>query len=139
LAGKLRLTSDFSHWVIKCERLLDTESERKLIDDEIGAAVVHVHARLGTPQMPQVEDVLGEEHASSRERFYSFWQRVWAHRKEGGDEFVTATLEYGPPETNAAGDYAGYTPYGSKVSHETLLSDALRALQHRFQLHTLRV
>jgi len=51
---KLRLTSDFSHWVILSERLLDTEYERSLIDNQMAHAMVHIHARVGTPQMPQV-------------------------------------------------------------------------------------
>ena len=57
----LRLTSDFSHWVVKCERLLDSAEERRLLTSTIAPAVDHVHARIGTAQSPQVADV---EHAA---------------------------------------------------------------------------
>ena len=42
----LRLTSDFSHWVVKCERLLDTPEELALLDTQIAPAIDHVHARV---------------------------------------------------------------------------------------------
>lgn len=35
-------------------RLLDTEYERSIIDNQMAHAMVHIHARVGTPQMPQV-------------------------------------------------------------------------------------
>jgi hypothetical protein len=154
---KLRLTSDFSHWVILSERLLDTEYERSLIDNQMAHAMVHIHARVGTPQMPQVHvsssssdihvsssshtsscrdppnapracilllifiytymhtymfvpqvhDVNAPEFARARERFYALWERVWSLRKAAGDEFVTATMEYGPPEWSDDGQYLG--------------------------------
>jgi len=53
----LRLTSDFSHWVVKCERLLDSAEELRLLTSTIAPAVDHVHARIGTAQSPQVADV----------------------------------------------------------------------------------
>ena len=106
----LRLTSDFSHWVIKCERLLDSPEERQLLDDIIAPAVDHIHARIGTPQAPQVADV---EHPSAElaaERHYEWWEAIWTAREarslSGRDSLVTATVEYGPAES-------GYTPLDS--------------------------
>ena len=47
--------------MVKCERLLDSAEERRLLTSTIAPAVDHVHARIGTAQSPQVADV---EHAA---------------------------------------------------------------------------
>jgi hypothetical protein len=57
--------------------------------------------------VPQVHDVNAPEFARARERFYALWERVWSLRKAAGDEFVTATMEYGPPEWSDDGQYLG--------------------------------
>ncbi len=57
--------------------------------------------------IPQVHDVNAPEFARARERFYALWERVWSVRKAAGEEFVTATIEYGPPEWSDDGQYLG--------------------------------
>lgn len=91
-APELRLTSDFSHWVVKCERLLETRPELELLA-EIAPAVDHLHARIGTAQAAQVGSVHSPSTRHAAERFYSWWEAVWEARAQAGDELVTATLE----------------------------------------------
>ena len=143
----LRLTSDFSHWVIKCERLLDNAEERQLLATVVAPAVDHVHARIGTPQAPQVADVDHPAVAHAAERFYEWWETVWDARERrslsGRDAMVTATIEYGPVETSgvdhAPGDYCGYTPVDlglapvAGVGLETTIARARDALGDRFE------
>ena len=140
----LRLTSDFSHWVVKCERLLDTPEERDLLDEIIAPAVDHVHARIGTPQAPQVADPSHVTVRSAAQRHYDWWESVWSARERmsisGRDATLSATLEYGPVEFAGPGheEYAGYTPVGLKaepvsgLSHEALLLTSRAALDDRF-------
>lgn len=140
----LRLTSDFLHWVVKCERLLDSPEEVDLLCREIAPAVDHVHARIGTPQSPQVADVRSPLVSAVAERFYSFWEATWrAHEVasvSSRSSVVTATIEYGPVEACAAsGDYTCYTPInlvGEPVAERELdetLRDAAEDLRARFE------
>jgi hypothetical protein len=133
----LQLTSDFSHWVVKSERLLDTPAESALLRDVIAPRVSHIHARLGTRQTPQVSDPRSEETRDARERFFSFWQECWEAQRRAGTEEVTACVEYGPREWNGPGDYCGYTPFESTFmpgtdSHNSLLRTAAVDLRERF-------
>lgn len=151
LSGKLRLTSDFSHWVVKSERLLDTPKESKMLRDEVAPFVDHLHARIGTPQHPQVANIASPHCAAAAERFYSFWEDVWSAKLAaaaagpGGrshpnldEEVVTATVEYGPIEYDAHGNYAGYMPITadglpcSGFTHDETLARAATALRARF-------
>ena len=139
----LRLTSDFSHWVVKCERLLDSPEETDLLHREIAPAVDHIHARIGSPQCAQVADVQSPLTAAAAERFYAFWESVWSAQEAGSissrSTTTTATLEYGPVETcDSTGDYAGYTPVslsGEPIAPHTLddtLGRAAEGLRARF-------
>ena len=217
---RLRLTADFSHWVVKSERLLDTPAEVELLREVIAPAVDHIHARIGTPQAPQVSDIGAMHCAGAAERHYSFWEDVWAAREsaslsardgevrdlppprlvrptnafcttrpparppihpsahrqrlkaQGSDVTtddsvttvrptcfaarhqaagsrppppppplpmqVTATIEYGPVEFSAAGEYCGYTPIDTHcapvaaASHHETLAEAATGIRERF-------
>eukprot|EP00966_Prymnesium_polylepis_P075841 1758758-Prymnesium_polylepis.1 len=139
----LRLTSDFSHWVVKCERLLDSPEEAALLHGDIAPAVDHLHARIGTPQSPQVADVRSPLAAGAAERFYSFWESVWGAHEQASvssrSSVLTATIEYGPVERcEASGDYAGYTPVGPSAepvaphAFDETLERAAADLRERF-------
>ena len=139
----LRLTSDFSHWVVKCERLLDSDEERALLASAIAPAVDHLHARIGTAQAPQVADVEHASVAKAAERFYGWWETVWDAREarslSGRDNVLTATIEYGPIEIDGAGEYCGYTPVDLQltpvtgVGLEATLENARSRLDERFE------
>ena len=138
---RLRLTSDFSHWVLKCERLLDAPAEAELLRETIAPAVDHLHARIGTPQQPQVADVEAASVRGAAERFYSFWTEVWtaAQRRSLSRRDFTATVEYGPVELSDAGEYVGYTPVDAALQpvarrpHDETLRVSAVALKARFE------
>ena len=139
----LRLTSDFSHWVVKCERLLDAPEEVTLLEEIIAPAVDHIHARIGTPQAPQVADVESSSVRAAAERHYAWWEAIWTAREKasisGRDATLTATIEYGPVELSDAGEYCGYTPVDvdlrpvAGVPHEETLLRARDGVEERFR------
>jgi sugar phosphate isomerase/epimerase len=140
LVPALRLTSDFSHWVVKCERLLDTPEERALLESVIAPAVDHIHARIGTPQSPQVLDVTHNSARRAADRHYEWWEQVWAsHEATSLSRVITATVEYGPTEVAEDGEYVGYTPTNldlkpvAGVEFSTTLEGARHALERRFE------
>ena len=100
--------------------------------EQIAPAVVHLHARLASPQVPQIEHVHAAHTAAARERFYAFWETVWQRRLDEGDAFVTATVEYGPREWGAGGNYVGYPPFDSEKPLDVLVAEASAALRERF-------
>lgn len=92
---EVRLTLDLSHWVLVCERLPDDQSvalERSI------EACVHLHARVGHAQAPQVNDPRAPEHAEVLAWFERQWSRVWAAQRERGETRSSLTPEFGPPE-----------------------------------------
>jgi hypothetical protein len=92
--ASLKLCCDYSHWVCVCERL---------IDDELGilrkcaTRCLHLHARVGYEQGPQVPDPRApeyERHLAAHERW---WRLVWQAQRKRGDAVSTLTPEFGPP------------------------------------------
>lgn len=146
----LRLTSDFSHWVVKTERMLDTASEAELLRRVVAPAVDHVHARIGTPQSPQVASVRPDALTrAAAERFYLWWEDVWAAQLAGSPgACCTATIEYGPPELHLdtggvlPGSYTpldlGGEPVGGAALDETI-GAAAAALRRRFDAWHARI
>jgi len=140
----LRLTSDFSHWVIKTERMLDTPLEVMLLRQKVAPCVEHLHARIGTPQAPQVISVLPNALTTrAAQRFYEWWEDVWdAQWAASRPSVVTATVEYGPPEMDRVtgqilpGSYTPVDACGQPVSGQHLevtLQAASSALRSRFK------
>jgi hypothetical protein len=91
---RLKLCCDFSHWVCVCERL---------IDDEIGIfrqcaeRCLHVHARVGYEQGPQVPDPRAPEYQRHLEAHEAWWRLIWEIQRRRGDRVSTLTPEFGPP------------------------------------------
>ena len=111
----LRLTSDYSHWVLSCERYFGQHRRRGIgisggggECDEGGEAGVlrrvadrvdHIHARVGTTQSPQVGDVRDERDSNPGgiRAFEDHWKMIRdAVASRGGTE-MSVTPEYGPP------------------------------------------
>lgn len=109
---------------------------------EIAPRIDHLHARIGTPQAPQVAAVGAPSVALAAERFYSWWEDVWsAHiSTRGADAVLTATIEYGPHE-RCGGAYVGYTPPpppGLELLPGWSLSEADEAAAHASVLESAR-
>jgi sugar phosphate isomerase/epimerase len=89
---ELRLTCDFSHWCVVCERLPDDEGVLELA---IGRAR-HVHARVGYAQGPQVPDPRAPEYEQELLAHEGWWQRIAIAALERGQQSLTVTPEFGP-------------------------------------------
>ena len=90
---ELRLTADFSHWCVVCERLMD--SERDVIE-AIAPQVVHIHARVGYDQGPQVPHPAAPAYADTLAAHQRWWETLWQVQLAAGSEFTTMTPEFGP-------------------------------------------
>lgn len=99
----LRLCCDFSHWVVVCERLLgDLEHVVSMAADR----AIHLHARVGSDQAPQVQDPASSAAAECLAAFEVWWAVVWDAQRRAGIEIATSTPEYGPPpyQVDGGGD-----------------------------------
>ncbi len=88
----LKLTCDFSHWVVVCERLLDD------CEDIIALCAQHcwhIHARVGYDQGPQVNDPRAPEHAAAVAAHERWWDMCWRAVATRGRERLTLTPEFG--------------------------------------------
>jgi len=89
---ELRLTCDFSHWCVVCERLPDDESVLELAISRAR----HVHARVGYAQGPQVPDPRAPEYEPELLAHEAWWRRIALAAAERGQPSLTVTPEFGP-------------------------------------------
>jgi sugar phosphate isomerase/epimerase len=90
----LHLVADYSHWVVVAERFLEDRA------DDLALAnghVAHIHARVGQPQAPQVNDPRSPTNADAVAVFEGWWKDIFRRRAASGAERITVTPEYGPP------------------------------------------
>ncbi|WP_334152766.1 sugar phosphate isomerase/epimerase family protein [Microbacterium sp.] len=88
----LRVTFDVSHWLVVAESMLEDQS------DAIELAIArsdHVHARIGHPQGPQVNDPEAAEWCEVVEQHLRWWDRI-VHRLRSEGRPVTFLAEFGP-------------------------------------------
>jgi len=91
---ELRLTADFSHWMVVHEsNLEDQEETLNLAIDRSD----HIHARVGYEEGPQVPDPRAPEWAGHVERHLDLWRRIVSQRRGDGAARLTITPEFGPP------------------------------------------
>jgi sugar phosphate isomerase/epimerase len=90
----LQLTADFSHWCCVHESLLEDQQEsvQRAIEHSI-----HIHARVGHPEGPQVTDPRAPEWQDAVRAHIGWWQRIVDHRKSKGATRLTICPEFGPP------------------------------------------
>ena len=88
----LRLTCDFSHWCVVCERLPDDEAVLELVIERAR----HVHARVGYAQGPQVPDPRAPEYEPELLAHEGWWRRIARAALARGQETLTVTPEFGP-------------------------------------------
>ena len=97
----LRLTLDISHWCNVSESLLADQPENVDLALE---RVLHMHARVGHPEGPQVNDPRAPEWEAAVKAHLGWWDRV-VERKRSTGERITFLTEFGPP------DYMPTLPY----------------------------
>jgi hypothetical protein len=90
----LKLCCDFSHWVCVCERLLEDQAP---VLRQCAARCIHLHARVGYEQGPQVPDPRAPEYARHLEAHERWWGLVWEAQAQRCDAVSTLTPEFGPP------------------------------------------
>lgn len=97
----LQLTLDISHWCNVHESLLgDQEATVKLALARTG----HIHARIGHPEGPQVNDPRAPEWEATVKAHLNWWDQVIARKKADG-QLMTVLTEFGPA------DYMPALPY----------------------------
>jgi sugar phosphate isomerase/epimerase len=89
----LKLTCDFSHWCVVCERLIDTEPEVIAL---CAGRAHHIHARVGYDQGPQVPHPAAPEYQHALAAHEGWWTQIWRSQLVRGVAITTMTPEFGP-------------------------------------------
>jgi len=98
---ELNITFDVSHWCNVSESLLQDQPETmKLALERTG----HIHARIGHPEGPQVNDPRAPEWEAAVKAHLGWWDEIVSRKKKAGER-LTILTEFGPP------DYMPTTPY----------------------------
>jgi sugar phosphate isomerase/epimerase len=91
--SELKLCCDFSHWVCVCERIIHSEIE---IIKLCAERCIHIHARVGYEQGPQVPDPAAPEYEMHLKAHEQWWDMIWHKQAGKGFEQTTLTPEFGP-------------------------------------------
>lgn len=97
----LRLTLDISHWCAVHESMLGDQTEAVSLALQ---RTDHIHARVGHPEGPQVNDPRAPEWEAVVQTHLEWWDAIVAAHREQGQP-LTITTEFGPP------DYLQTLPY----------------------------
>jgi len=90
----LKITLDISHWCNVHESMLSDQP------DNIKLALSraeHIHARIGHPEGPQVNDPRAHEWNEVVETHLGWWDQI-INRKKQENEPITILTEFGPPD-----------------------------------------
>lgn len=90
---EMSITADFSHWTCVTESLLDNFS---LPLEEAIKRTIHIHARVGFEEGPQIPDPRAPEWSYAVNRFLHWWDRIVAHHAASGTSILPITTEFGP-------------------------------------------
>jgi sugar phosphate isomerase/epimerase len=100
----LRITFDVSHWCNVSESFLNNQPETVKIAIE---RTDHIHARIGHPEGPQVNDPRAPEWKEALDAHLAWWDKIVELKKASGDT-LTILTEFGPA------DYMPTEPYTRK-------------------------
>lgn len=89
----IRLTCDFSHWCVVCERLIDTEMDAI---QAVAKHAHHLHARVGYDQGPQVPHPAAPEYQDALRAHQHWWEMIWQSQQQRDYAVTTMTPEFGP-------------------------------------------
>ena len=122
----LRITFDVSHWCNVSESLLEDQPETLALTLP---RVDHIHARIGHPQGPQVNDPRAPEWEPAVKAHFEWWDAIVALKQKQG-EVLTILTEFGPP------DYMPVLPYTKQpVANQWEINvHMLHLLRKRYQL-----
>ena len=98
----LMLNADLSHWCNVHESMLeDQEETMRLVFERSG----HIHARIGHPEGPQVNDPRAPEWEKVVHRHLEWWDEIVKNKLKRKENTITILTEFGPP------DYMPVLPY----------------------------
>jgi sugar phosphate isomerase/epimerase len=90
----LKITFDVSHWCNVHESLLADQPETVNMTLE---RVEHIHARIGHPEGPQVNDPRAPEWENAVKAHFAWWDKVVERKRKNGER-MTFLTEFGPPD-----------------------------------------
>ena len=93
LREQLRITADLSHWVCVTESML--ENFETILQTAIKRSI-HIHARIGFEQGPQIAHPEAPEWEYAVFKFLGWWDSIMLANMESGKEIFTITTEFGP-------------------------------------------
>lgn len=117
----LRLTFDVSHWCNVHESLLEDQAETLSLAI---SRTDHVHARIGHPEGPQVNDPRAPEWKKALDAHLSWWDRIVENKKKAGAR-MTILTEFGPADYMPTVPYTRQ-PLGNQWEINTFMLDMLR-------------
>ena len=91
---ELKLTFDLSHWCSVSESYLEDQEETVNLAIERAA---HIHARIGHPEGPQVNDPRVPEWETAVDTHFGWWDKIVERKKREGVR-ITFLTEFGPPD-----------------------------------------
>lgn len=121
---ELKLTFDVSHWCNVHESLLHDQQETV---EMALTRVEHIHARIGHPEGPQVNDPRAPEWEAAVKQHFDWWDKVIERKKKEG-KGMTILTEFGPP------DYMPTLPYTRQPLADQWAINAymMRVLRQRY-------
>ena len=87
----MKLTCDFSHWCVVCERLIDSEWP---ILELCADRALHIQCRVGYPQHAQVPDPRASEYQDALEAHERWWDLIWQRQRQRGMDVTTMMPEF---------------------------------------------
>ena len=123
---RLRLTADFSCWMVVHESNLADQGEALQLAIERGD---YIHARVGYSEGPSVTDHRAPEWKPEVENHLSIWQQIVDERVERGSEMLLITPEFGLPNymhTLPHTNLPVADVWGANVFMRDLLKEGLR-------------
>ena len=91
----LVLNADLSHWCNVHESFLEDQQETL----ELALARAgHIHARIGHPEGPQVNDPRAPEWKEAVDNHLEWWDKIIGHKLSRGENTITILTEFGPPD-----------------------------------------
>ncbi|MEM9265456.1 MAG: TIM barrel protein [Cyanobacteria bacterium P01_F01_bin.13] len=87
----MKLTCDFSHWCVVCERLIDTEWS---ILELCAERAQHIQCRVGYPQHAQVSDPRAPEYQQALIAHERWWSLIWEKQNQRGMAQTTMMPEF---------------------------------------------
>lgn len=101
---RLLLLADLSHYANVCEQQLTGDAPLEDALSELAPRFVHIHARVGFEEAPQIADPRDPAAAAALRAHGKWWAAYFSAAQKRGDARVTATPEFLPPGYARTGD-----------------------------------